>query len=566
MLRTLRIRNLATIEDLTVEFGPGLNVLTGETGAGKSIVVDALGLAAGDRADSALVRAGAERATVEAAFEAPWPEDLAALLDARGIEAADDGLVARRDVPASGAGRVFLNGSPATLAVLREAGDLLVELHGQHEHQSLLSPDAHLVLLDAFGGHADRLDRVASAWRDAERARARLEDLRSASRDREALLAAARATVREIDAVAPRPGELADLDRDRRILQNAGKIARLLDEAVDLLYDGDPSAVSLASGASRRAAELAALDPSLDEIASRLEGSRLELQDLGATLRAYRDAADFDPARLEAIEARRVGLERLLLRHGPGETDALRAREEALARIAALDDVERGLSEAESAVAGAREAWRDAASELGTARRAAAAKLGPAVEAQLRALALERAHFEVAVSAGREGARGADRAEFLLAANPGEPAKPLARTASGGELSRAMLALHVVLEGADRGRTIVFDEVDAGVGGAVAAAVGARLALLARRHQVLCVTHLPQVAAHADRHYHVRKRVAHGRTRTEVGPLDDAERVEELARMLGGLQPSAAARRNAAELLQEAAAARSGAKAKGTAR
>jgi len=224
------------------------------------------------------------------------------------------------------------------------------------------------------------------------------------------------------------------------------------------------------------------------------------------------------------------------------------------------------VADAEGAVAAARQDYAAAAARLGASRRAAAARLGPAVEAQLRTLALDKARFEVALSEAREGARGADRVEFLLAANPGEPPKALSRTASGGELSRTMLALHVVLEGAGRGKTMVFDEVDAGVGGAVAAAVGSRLAELARRHQVLCVTHLPQVAAHADRHYHVRKRVSEGRTRTEVVPLEDADRVEELARMLGGVQPSSAARRNAAELLDEAAKMRAGAKVKGTVR
>jgi DNA repair protein RecN (Recombination protein N) len=537
-------------------------VLTGETGAGKTIVVEALGLAAGDRADGTLLRSGAERATVEAAFDAPWPAALAALLEARGLEFAADGLVARRDVPASGSSRVFLNGSPATLAVLREAGDLLVELHGQHEHQSLLSAETHLDLLDEFGEHAGPLRAVAGAWRAAEDARQSLASLRAAALERESRLEILRATVREVQAVAPRAGELAELDRERRILQNAGKIAQLVDESVELLYDGDPSAASLASGAARRAAELAAVDPSLADPSARLEACRLELQDLGATLRAYRDGARFDPARLEGVEARRVAIERLLLRHGPEESDALRAGALAAAGIAALEDVERGLAAAETALAGAHAAYAEAAERLGAGRRAAAARHGPAVEAQLRALALDKARFEVALTRGREGARGWDRAEFLLAANPGEPPKPLSRTASGGELSRTMLALHVVLEGAGRGRTIVFDEVDAGVGGAVAAAVGARLAQMARRHQVLCVTHLPQVAAHAERHYHVRKRVADGRTRTEVVRLDDAERVEELARMLGGLQPSAAARRNAAELLEEAAAARSGPRSK----
>lgn len=552
MLRTLRIRNVAVVEELTVEFGAGLNVLTGETGAGKSILVDALGLAAGERADASLVRSGADRAVVEAVFDPPFPSTLDALLESRGVERGEEGVVVKREVAAAGGGRVFVNGSPTTVAVLREIGGLLVELHGQHEHQSLLAADRQLDLLDARAGAASDAAEVAAAWDRVRRAREALDHRRASMRDREARIAQLREVVREIDALDPRPGEREALDRERRVLQHAGRVARLLEEATGALHEGEPSAASLASAAARRLAELAEIDPGLSELAQRVEAARLDLQDAGATLAAWGERADFDPSRIDGIASRLAALDRLLLRFGPDEATALETRDQARAECAALEDGDRSLEQAERAATEAQETFARAAAALSERRRTIGPALASEVEAQLGALALGKARFAVALREGPAGPRGVERAEFLLAANPGEPAKPLARTASGGELSRVMLALHLVLEGAGSGRVLVFDEVDAGVGGAAAAAVGGRLGTLARRHQVLCVTHLPQVAAHASRHYHVRKRVADGRTSTDISALDGAARIEELARMLGGRELTEAARRNAEELLAEA--------------
>ncbi len=564
MLKTLRIRNVAIIEDLTVDFGPGLNVLTGETGAGKSIIVDALGLAAGDRGDATRVRTGAERAVVEAVFAAGASASVRALLSERGLDDAGDDLVVRREVSASG-GKVFLNGSPATLGALREIGDRLVELHGQHEHQDLLEPDRHLALLDEFGHH-DALARSVEEGCDAVLgARERLDRLRATSEESRSRGDDLERRVREIDAAAPAPGESERLDRERRVLQHAGTLARLLDEMVELLYEGEPSAASLAAAAGRRALEAASVDPALEEAATRIESARIELQDAGATLRDYREQADFDPARLEAVEARRVLLERLRLRYGADEEAILAHREACARELATLRDLCGEIRRGEEAVAAEEGRYLEAAAALGRARREASERLCVAVEAQLRHLALGRAAFSVRFSAARGplvgsgergagplGRRGAERAEFLLAANPGEEERPLARVASGGELSRVMLALHLVLEGAAEGRVLVFDEVDAGVAGAVADAVGSRLARLGERNQVLCVTHLPQVAAHADHHYHVLKRVTAGRTRADARRLGARERVDELARMLGGREVTAASRRNAAALLAAA--------------
>ena len=561
MLKTLRVRHLATIEDLQVDFGPGFNVLTGETGAGKSILVDALGLVAGDRADSGLVRAGAERGVVEAVFEVEDAASLATELEARGLEPDDAGLVVRREIAAEGAGRVFINGSPSTLSVLRELVDERVEIHGQHAHQGLLSAEGHTDLLDAYGGLGEGRAEVERAWEGVSASRARLRALESAARERDTRLEALRRIVSEIDGVNPREGEGEALDRERRILQNAGRVATLLEEATDLLYEGETSAASLASAAAKRAAALADIDEGLADVAARINAARVDLEDAAVALLRYRETADFDPSRIEEVESRRAVLERLRLRYGATEEEVLAARESAAGEIASLERLDDEAGEAAGRLQEAMAVYRRVATRLTEARKAAGSRLGPSVEKQLRALSLPAARFRVAFEEPRGAERdhgvvlhrrGAERAEFAFSANPGEPPKPLAKVASGGELSRTMLALHVVLDGAGRGRTLVFDEVDAGVGGSVASAVGVRLARLASAHQVLCVTHLPQVAAHASRHYHVRKGVVSGRARTDVAALDEESRVSELARMLGGAKTTTASRRNAEALLAEA--------------
>jgi len=563
MLKTLRIRNLAIIEDLTVEFGPGLNLLTGETGAGKSILVDALGLAAGDRADSKLVRAGADRAVIEAVFEPLSGRTVRKRLQERGVDMEGQALVVRREVPVSGGGRVFLNGSPSTVAVLREAGEYLVELHGQHDHQSLLSPDRHLELLDEFGGHQESLQRVVAAHREVESERKKLEALQERARSGAERTELLRRRMKEIESVAPRPGELASLVRERKILQNSGLVVTLLQEAVGLLYEGEATAASLAAGAASRVSKLAELDPEVREIAGRVDAARLELEDAGVALRDYRDRTQFDPLRLEELESRRAALENLLLQYGPDEEAALRTRGEAIRELEDLEDLETEEQRIRDGLTTAESRYLERAAALTRSRRRAAERMAPRMEEQFAVLALERARFRAVLSpsrgseaaAGREiplHPRGAERAEFLLTANPGEEARPLSKVASGGELSRVMLALHVLLEKAGDGQVLVFDEVDAGVGGAVADAVGARLRDLAKRHQVLCLTHLPQVAAYAHRHYHVKKHVVGERTRAEVTPLDGEQQVNELARMLGGKRVTAASRRNATELLNAA--------------
>jgi DNA repair protein RecN (Recombination protein N) len=556
LIQTLRIRNLVIIDDLTVEFGPGLNLLTGETGAGKSILVDALGLVCGRRADRALVRSGEAKATVEALFEVRTDSATARWLREAGVAELDDSqLVIRREVAAEGAGRVLLNGSPCTLGTLRELAARLLELHGQHDPKSLLEADRHLELLDAFGMHNAERERVRLTHAALREAAGRLDDLREKAADRAERISSLKETIREIDALAPRAGELETLEREKRLLQNSGRTAELLDQVVGMSYEGEPAAAALAAGAAGRAEELGDLDPTLAEPARRLRAAAIELEDAGCVFRDYRDRADFDPARLEEVEARKAALERACLRFATDEAGLVARRDAAETERRTLQSLEQEIVAAEAGAAAAACEYLDAASELTRERRAASRKLETAVERQFQALALAKARFRVELPAARGETieqDGAERAEFELAANPGEPLRALREVASGGELSRVMLALHVVAENEQGSRVLVFDEIDTGVSGAVADAVGARLKRLARGHQLLCVTHLPQVAAYADRHFRVSKRVAAGRTHAGIVDLSANQRVEELARMLAGKQATPASRRHASEMLQAA--------------
>ena len=540
------------IEELSVEFGPGFNLLTGETGAGKSILVDALGLVVGARADRSLVRSGEERASVEALFEIDPKEPAAAWLSEQtGYDAEEGELLVRRELAAQGAGRIQLNGAPCTLAMLRELAALLLELHGQHAPRSLLAGERHLEILDALGLHLLELERVRGAHAEVAQAAEALEELRELAAERELRLREGQATVAELEELAPEPGELERLDRERRVLQNASRVAELLETAVGLSYEADPSAAALAARAAAAAEELAELDGSLAETAARIRSAAVDLDDAGHELRGYRDAADFDESRLEQVEARRAAIEHACLRHATDEPGLIERLDKVREELQTLADFEGNLAEAEALHGRAVAAYVESAAKLTRKRKRAAKRLEQAVSKQFASLALGKAQLAVEFRPARTefSARGAERAEFLLAANPGEPLRPLRQVASGGELSRVMLALHVVAESLQARRVLVFDEIDAGVGGAVADAVGARLQRLAAGRQLLCITHLPQVAAYADLHFHVSKRVAGGRTHAGIAQLSASQRVEELARMLGGKKPTAAARRNASELL-----------------
>ncbi len=557
MLRTLRIRDLAVVEDVTIEFGAGLNLLTGETGAGKSIVVQALGLVAGARADRDAVRAGAERAVVEALFEISDNSPLPGWADEHGLEPiVDRQFLVRREVSVTGTGRAFANGSPVTQVLLREAGRLLVDLHGQHDHVRLLEADRQIELLDRFGGSERLAAEVAEAFVAVGAAEEELAAWTERLARREDRLDQLRRTVREIDAVAPREGEWEALASERRLLRSASRVAEGCQEILASTRDGDESAVDRVTRAARRAEELAEIDPTLLGAVERLRSAAIEIADVASEFEILRARLQYEPGHLDQIETRTAALQQLFLRHAADETGLLDLRASAAAEIAQLDDVDASRASREKALAEVLARYVAAAAQLTERRAAAAGGLSAAVTGELEAVALAGAVFEVQLDPRLvDGApvrhrRGGERVEFVFAANPGEPARGIATAASGGELSRLLLALHVVLGPTLGADVAVFDEVDAGVGGTIAYAVGARLAEVAQGRQVICVSHLPQIAAWADRHLGVSKSVSDGRTRIRIESLASDERIEELARMLAGRRATASSRQHAAELLR----------------
>jgi DNA repair protein RecN (Recombination protein N) len=549
MLTTLRIQNLAIVDALEVELAPGLNVVTGETGAGKSILVDALQLVLGGRAQAEAVRAGADEAVVEAHFAGPG---LDARLEALGLPAAEGELVVRRVVARSGRGRVTLNGAISTVGMLAQVGRGLVDLSGQHEHVALLDAGNHLALLDAFAGAGELLEGQAAKHRALQAARGALAGLQLDESERVRRSDYLAYQVRELEALDARAGEEAELAAERKRLSAVERL-RAAGLAAHELLMGSEGALERAARAQARAGEAAALDGALGPVADGLRAGLAELDEAARSLSRYLDALSAQPERLLEVEGRLEQLRHQARKHGC-TPDALLARlEAARAELAALVQHEARRSELEADVARADAEARGHAAQLARLRRSAAHRFAQAVRRELAQLAMPQTRFEVSIDEGELGATGTDRVELLIGPNPGEPLLPLAKVASGGELSRALLGIKRALAGADPVETYVFDEVDAGIGGAVAAAVGRTLQAVAAHRQVLCVTHLPQVAAFADHHLVVCKTVQRGRTVSAVRALRGlGERESELARMLGGEEVGAAARGHAAQLLSGA--------------
>jgi len=574
MLAELRIRDLGVIDDARLEVSAGLNVLTGETGAGKTMVVDALALLLGGRADPGAVRAGRPAALVEGRLRTGDDLQVAAALASADVTDEDGEVVVARQVLVEGRSRAQLQGRMATVAAVAEVVRPLVEVHGQHEFQDLLRPGVQRDLLDRFAGDPVLAPRAAFAagWRRLRTVTRELDDLATRAREREREIDLLRHQLEEIDAAQVRVGESAELAAEAERLENAEALQQAAALAHQLLEgDEDAGAVTALGAAARAVHGPGGHDRALGELAERAQALAAEVGDLASSLRAYAEAVLVDPARLEEVNLRMARLRDLERKYGDDEAAVLAFAGEAARRLAELEG---GTLRSEALEAEAAELRRDLAgtgAALTEARQEAADRLAEAIRVELADLAMPSATVVVAVEqdlddAGLEvGGRclaatedGLDRVDFRLAAHPGAPLRPLGRAASGGELSRVMLALRVVLAGVDRTPTLVFDEVDAGVGGRTAAAVGRRLALLARRHQVLVVTHLPQIAAHADRHFTVEKRSADGATSTDVRLLDDAGRVGELSRMLAGMEGSGPAQAHAEELLAAATAAKNG--------
>jgi DNA repair protein RecN (Recombination protein N) len=559
MLSFLRIKNLAIVKDLDLEWGEGLNLLTGETGAGKSILVDALGLALGDRADTGLVRAGETRAEIEAVFD--LTEDAASVragLEEAGLAPEGDQVIVRREIGEGGArSRQFLCDAPVSLATLRRFGDLMVEIQGQHQHHALLSAETQRDALDRFAGAEAERRAVAEAAAAAAEASSQVEALEARlSRGAESQLDWLAFQIGEIEALGPSEADEAALRIERARLAQASRRRELADSVYRALYEEEPSILGALGRSSGELERLAELDPASEPLAARFSQAREILQDAALEVRDFREEAEPDPGRLEEVEARLASYERLARKHRV-EPGALGAALEALREEAgSLEDGEGRLRAAREEASRRAQAWLAAARALSARRHAASRRLSETLAAELRGLAMAESAVEVAVETEewREGspcrAHGTDRVELRLAPNPGEPPRPLADIASGGELSRAMLAVNAALGGKRRRRTLIFDEVDAGIGGRAAAVVGEKLRSLARTHQVIVVTHLPQVASLADRHFVVRKKVEKGRTIALVHELDAEGRVREIARMMGGKDVTPLARRHAADMLR----------------
>jgi len=551
MLRFLSISNLAVIDRLELEFASGLNVLTGETGAGKSILVGAVGLLVGGRASAELVRSGSEAATVQAIFEKP-----------DGTE-----LIVRREVSAQGRSRAFVDEALVTSAALRDAAGDLVDLHGQHEHQVLLDPSTHLDLLDEFAGLTSKRVAVAEAfrrWQQINEERRRLAASEQQKASRAEFLAF---QVSEIDRVRPKAGEDEELAATRNVLANADRLQRLCADAYTALYEGDEAALPALGTVWKKVGELATLDPTFAPYLEARDVVKSQLEDLAFFLRSYSSDIDASPARLQDIEDRLAALERLKKKHGPALTDVLTKAADIRRELHDLEHATERAAELDAALAAAREQYLAVASDLSRRRRQGAKEFSRSLERSLADLAMQKTRCEVRFIDAPDGGdtarwseRGVDEAEFYLSPNPGEDLKPLARIASGGELSRIMLALKTLATTDAPGKTLIFDEVDAGIGGAVADVVGARLQRLGERFQVLCITHLPQIAAYGSTHFQIEKSVRSGRTTTGVTRVDGGERVAEIARMIGGSEVSATVLAGAREMLQAKAKANTGRK------
>jgi DNA repair protein RecN (Recombination protein N) len=553
MLTGLSIHDVVLIESLDLEFGPGLGVLTGETGAGKSILLDALGLALGTRADSGLVRQGQAQAVVSVSFELPAAHPALALLRDNGLEGEPgEPLVIRRIVRADGGSRALVNDQSASVALLRELGALLVEIHGQHDDRGLLNPRGHRALLDGFAGlDTSAAEHAYRSWGEAEAALARARgELEAAERDRDWL----EHSVAELRKLAPEPGEEETLANLRATMQKGARLAEDIGAAGQLL-DGSDGGLSLLRQAARRLERIAGEHDRLSDALSALDRALIEASDAEDRLAEAAEALACDPARLEEAETRLFEIRALARKHRV-EADALPALADELAsRLAALEAGTRSLSRLEQAVREGRAAYEEAALKLSEARTAAAARLDAAVARELAPLRLDAAKFRTAVEPLPEaqwGARGRDRVEFEVSTNPGAPFAPLTRIASGGELSRFILALKVALAERGGARTMIFDEIDRGVGGAVASAIGERLHRLAEGAQLLVVTHSPQVAARGTSHLLIEKSHEGLVTRTSVQRLDESKRREEIARMLSGALVTDEARAQAVRLLEAA--------------
>ncbi len=567
MLAALQIRNFALIERLSVEFGPGLTVLTGETGAGKSIIFGALQLILGGRASADIIRTGENEAAVEALFQftanGPGVETTQRIRDL-GVEPGEEGeMVLRRVIPAEGRNRCFINGSPVTLTMLDSAGEFLVDIHGQHQHQRLLHPENHLETLDDFGELRERRKEMAGLIGGLRRLEARQTELSRSEADQRDRIDLLRFQTREIGEINPLPGEDQALEEEAALLATAEERHILARGAHEELYESEGALVDGLAAVSGRMDRLAELDPVLRETAEEFRSLTAQAEDAARRLQRYADAVDFDSDRQRTVEDRLDVIRTVKKKYGGSIEAVLAHQERAAAELEGISGRDEALKKIAREIEAARPRVAAEALKFSDERKKTAARLGKAVEKELSGLGMGKVRFVVALRdednpdgfVERNGRRlrlfedGVDRAEFQFEPNVGEGVRPLARIVSGGELSRVMLAIKTVMAERDRVPSLVFDEVDAGIGGAVAEVVGRKLKAISRSHQVFCITHLPQIAALADAHFRIAKQESGKRTRTTILPLGPEERVDEIARMSGGREITDATRRHAREML-----------------
>jgi len=561
MLTLLNISNVALIEELRVEFENGLNLLTGETGSGKSIIVDALGLLMGGRFTSDLLKSGAERGSIEGLFSTAGHAAVARALAVSGIsdEAGSDELIIRREISSTGRNRIFVNNQLATISVLRSLQPFLVDIHGQGDQQTLFDPNTHLDLFDSFAGVAPLREDVARTYADWSALQRDLTELKRGEAETLQLIDVLRFQIDELTRAHLEPEEDRNLEEERKRLVNVEKLKTLSAESFSLIYDDADSALTRLKQAARRIAELSTYESSFSTAVDSLESAQAVIEDLALTLRDFTDKLQFSPSRLSEIEERLADLTGIKRKYGGSIESALDHLGSAESRLQNIETAGEREAELATRTAAARQAYIDSASALHDERVRWVKKFERAVVRELAEVAMDRVKFEVNLSAPPtselssyegHGPMGYDVVEFLFSANPGEPPKPLARVASGGEASRLMLVLKTIAGATDFPRTIVFDEIDSGIGGRISEAVGAKLKRLSESNQVLCVTHQPQIARFADSHLLVRKTTSAVHTRVDLERLDRKGRVEELARMLTGADITESARRHARELLR----------------
>jgi len=557
MLLELLVENYAVVDRLRVQFHGGLNLLTGETGSGKSIVVDALGLLLGGRASADAIRTGEQRARISGIFEVGDSRAVRAVLEPAGLEAEEGEIVIEREILASGKSRAFVGSRPAPASLLRELAPHLGDIHGQHDQQLLFSAEAQRDMLDAYAQNRELLERIAGVYAEWSKARAELEEMEGAEQEKLRLLDLWSFQRKEIEAAALKPGEDAALENERRVLLNLGRLQESAEAAYAALYDSPESALALLRHAARRVDELCRIDGELASVRENLQAAALPLEEASYSLRDYLGRLEANPGRQEEVEQRLAAIEKLKRKYGGSVEEVLAFLEEVRGQIAGVENAGERMERLRKERARLEAAYGKLAAELSERRRKAAQSLEKKVEKELAGLAMEGARFRVEFTAAPPSACGSDRVGYLFSANPGEEPRPLEKIASGGELSRIALALKTCLSTTHRRaelvRTLVFDEVDAGIGGSAADGVGRRLKQLAASSQVLCVTHLAQIACFADHHYCVEKHESNGRTVATLRELSSEARTREIGRMLSGQKLTPEALKHAEQLIRMSA-------------